>query len=439
MSRLLEVREYDLVTCNKDYMDDNDYKYLKKEAFEELEEMILSFDENLNADALDFFKIAVRRNVGKVIQAKNYVGLIQLRSGYQIQILPKIAKSDVAETKKAFLKMIRCLKDFPSKNFNEASLKDDRMNLYEIFISMFIDEVRHLLRKGIKSTYVPHEDNLNIFKGKLQVSEHIRYNMVHKERFYVRYDEFNVNRPENKLIKSTLLKLSKESNSANNMKDLRQQLSHFEAVEASNNYLKDFSRIIIDRNTKDYELLLQWARVFLQNKSFTTFSGTNRAKAILFPMEKVFESYVAKHLKRALIDLEWEVSSQDRGKYLFDEPQRFALRPDIVISREDECSIILDTKWKNLVDNANSNYGISQADMYQMYAYAKKYKTPEIWLLYPQNDILDEYDNISFISYDDEEIDVSVNVFLVDINNIEISMKKLKNILVGRNSRLKIN
>lgn len=34
-----------------------------------------------------------------------------------------------------------------------------------------------------------------------------------------------------------------------------------------------------------------------------------------------------------------------------------------------ERTVILDTKWKSLVDNERVNYGISQADMYQMYAY----------------------------------------------------------------------
>ena len=103
-------------------------------------------------------------------------------------------------------------------------------------------------------------------------------------------------------------------------------------------------------------------------------------------MEKVFESYVAQQLKKALQDLNWEVSAQDKGYYLFDSPRQFALRPDIVITRDDGSQIILDTKWKSLVDKPRINYGISQADMYQMYAYSKKYGTPEIWLLYPVNE-----------------------------------------------------
>lgn len=44
-------------------------------------------------------------------------------------------------------------------------------------------------------------------------------------------------------------------------------------VDASVNYAKDFSQVVINRNTKDYEMLMQWSKVFLMNKSFTTFSA----------------------------------------------------------------------------------------------------------------------------------------------------------------------
>ena len=44
-----------------------------------------------NADALDFMRISYKRNVGDVVTIKNYVGLIQMNNGYQVQVLPKIS------------------------------------------------------------------------------------------------------------------------------------------------------------------------------------------------------------------------------------------------------------------------------------------------------------------------------------------------------------
>lgn len=315
------------------------------------------------------------------------------------------------------------MKDFPSKEFNDASLKVDHMNLYEIFIDLFIQETKKLVNYGIKSAYLQQDDNLNFYKGKLLTSQHLKMNFVHKERFYVTFDEFHPNRPENRLIKSTLLKLRRLTKSAKNAKKISQLLLAFEHVSPSVNYKWDFSQVKIDRNTKNYEVLIKWARIFLFNNSFTPFSGNDTARALLFPMERVYESYVAQQINKSLGRDGWKISIQDRGHYLFTEPRRqFALRPDIVCKYGDRI-IILDTKWKKLTNNININYGISQNDMYQMYVYSKKYKTSEIWLLYPLNSEMNEQTEIKFDSGDG----TVVRVHFVDVAHIETTLEKLKN------------
>lgn len=426
MDKLLEVREFDTITGNAEFKNDEKYKYLETAAFLDLVDFIHEFSGNEeNADALDFMRIGCKRNVGDVVTIKNYVGLIQMQNGYQIQVLPKISFGDGedqenSQTKRTFLRMLRSMKDFPSKVFNDAALKVDKMNLYEIFINMYLQEVRQLVKHGIKSAYVQQEDNLRYYKGKLQVSKHIRENIAHGERFYVAYDEFHPNRAENKLVKATLLKLQKLTGSAENSKEIRQLLTAFEMVDPSVNYQKDFSKVHIDRNMQDYKMLMQWSKVFLMNKSFTTFSGSDHSRALLFPMESVYESYVAQYMKKILGSAGWDVLTQDKGHYLFMEPRKqFALRPDIVMEREGRV-IIMDTKWKRLIDNERKNYGISQADMYQMYAYSKKYDTSEIWLLYPINDEMKDHEDIRFDSGDG----TVVNVFFVDVANIEDNLRR---------------
>lgn len=437
MANLLEVREFDLITCNEDFKMDKNYHYLSPKRFNELKDFIYGVVNNEeDTSILDFLKVRSQRHVGEIISVNNYVGLIQLKSGYQIQILPKISfdydDCSSVETKRIFIKMLRSMKDFPSKIFNEAHLKIDKMNLYEIFISMYLQEVRNLIKRGLKSSYLKQEYNLKYYKGKLVLGEHIKRNIAHKERFYVAYDEYHVNRVENRLIKSTLLQLLKQSKSNENVKEIRQLLTFFEMIQPSTNYEKDFSKVVIDRKTKDYEMLMGWSKVFLLNRSFTTFSGSTTNKALLFPMEKVFESYVAKQFKQLFSDLNWKVSSQHKGYYLFDNPQQFALRPDIVIDCKNGRRIIMDTKWKRLVANIRSNYGISQSDMYQMYAYAKKYQTSEIWLLYPLNDEIRDHEPIIFESNDD----VKIQIYFIDLANIEKSMYELKQKLMN-NSNIK--
>ena len=423
MRDILEVSEFDTITCNSEYK--NEYAYLPEDAFNTLESFICEYTSSDDgAEALDFLKIGYKKNIGRTISVNNYVGLIQVNNGCQVQILPKIdlfvEDSEKVETKKIFLKMLRSMKDFPAKVFNTANLKMSKMNLYEIFINMYIQEVRELLKLGLKSSYVQQNENINFYKGKLDISNHIKTNIAHKERFYMIYDEYSMDRPENRIIKSTLQKLERITQSAENQKEIRQQLAGFENVKPSINYEKDFSKIVLDRTTENYKNLIEWSKVFLFNKSFTTFSGGTSARALLFPMEKVYESYVAKYMKKVFGAEGWDVSAQDRGYYLFDSPRKFALRPDLVI-RKDDRVIVLDTKWKRLYADPSINYGISQSDMYQMYAYAKKYNTSEIILLYPQTKDFIDSNNISFISEDG----VNVSLYFVDVANIEDNLSSL--------------
>ncbi len=431
----IEVKEYDSIICKKEYAGVGNFKCIEKKDFDALVTFIQEYvgDKN-NSDALEFMRVGINPKIHDyAVSINNYVGLIQLKDGFQIQILPKIDFIEEEDhkneaTKKLFLKMLRSMKDFPCKVFNDASLKVDRMNLYEIFTNMYIQETRQLVKRGLRSAYAEQEDNLNCFKGKLLINQHIKANLAHKERFYVVYDEYNLNRTENRLIKSTLEKLQKLTSSAENAKEIRQILVSFELVEPSINYEMDFAKVIIDRSTKDYTNLMKWSRVFLMNNSFTTFSGSTTSRALLFPMESVYESYVAREMKKVFIQFGWDVSSQDKGHYLFVEPKRqFAIHPDIVL-RRGERTVVLDTKWKKLIPSERANYGISQVDMYQMYAYSKKYKRegtdtcPDVWLLYPINREMRGHTPIEFNSGDNTR----VRVHFVDLEKIDQSLLELK-------------
>lgn len=134
----------------------------------------------------------VLRAGNKSIKVLNYVGVIQTKSGFTLEILPKIYSNDNFDNiRKIFMKMLlksRYIADYKTTGF--ANLKSFNNRLIEIFISMFIDEVFYILKKGLKSNYVNIENNYNFMKGSLLTSIHIKKNIVNKHKFYVCYDEY---------------------------------------------------------------------------------------------------------------------------------------------------------------------------------------------------------------------------------------------------------
>ena len=396
------------------------YQALPEKTFDALESLILANIATTETEAVELLSLSCRRNIGKIITARNYVGLVTMNDGTVIEILPKIAGVDITEdeTKQIFLDMLKTLNDVTFKDFNVSNLKTERLNLLEIFIKMFLEEITVLTKQGLKSAYTPVESNEKFYKGKLMASQNIKYNLVSKERFFVSYDDFNVNRPENRLIKSTLRFLIKATSDGCNRQYAVRLLTFFDGVDFSTNYDSDLSKCFIDRGMNHYDKALSWCRVFLRGNSFTAYAGSDVALALLFPMEKIFECFVASKFRKH-IGSNINFSTQDTRYSLFDSPTRaFALRPDIVLEFDGH-TVVLDTKWKLLSDNSRT-HGISQSDMYQMYAYSKKYEADSIVLLYPYTDAVGKT-KISYASDDNVNVDVS----FVDLRNADDSISEL--------------
>ncbi|ECQ7705695.1 restriction endonuclease, partial [Campylobacter lari] len=398
-----------------------------KENFKEKAEIFYEELENFvkNNESLLGFK---NKNT---LKAKNYVGIIQTKSGV-LEILPKCTDLEKYKEKKdnflniskkkldnayiindknefanfsyfqdckilknikikkwyslkeinfnpktLLINMLKTLKNSPFKNSNISSLQVSKMPLFEAFITMFLDEFDSVYKKGLMRSYVSSEENRAFLKGKLLFNEHIKSNLIHKERFFTSSDEFVLDIAPNRLIKSTLNFL-KSKTSLNKFKIIK-AMQMLDEVEFSKNYEKDFS-FKISRHFDYYENILSWCKVFLQNQSFAPYKGKNEAFALLFPMEKLFENYVAYMFK--LANPSENIKTQSSRKYLIskNDEKCFMLKPDLYI----ENKMILDTKWKIPDDSEDEKkHGISQSDLYQMFAYANKYEIKEIYLIYP--------------------------------------------------------
>lgn len=362
------------------YNDNTKDNFIKKETFDSLEKFVLE-----NEKTAQYLKITTKKGFGKVLQAQNYVGVIQTKDGTTIEILPKIKNATTEKSKDILIKMLKTLKNSPFKNLSVANLKSSKIPLFEIFISMFLEELTVLVRNGIKSDYISKEENLKFLKGKLKISEQIKYNTIHKERFFVQYEEFISNRVENRLIKTTLQFLYNKSKLNKNQQRIREFLFVFDEIEISHNIKTDFSKIKLNRQMKDYEQVLLWCKTFLFENSFSPYKGNDIAFALLFDMNLLFESFVYSYLKKS--SNFQDIKSQDRTHHLAYENGigRFRLKPDIVINGG---KIIADTKWKILSEDKAYN-GVLQDDMYQLYAYGTKYDNCEkIYLIYPFDELI---------------------------------------------------
>src|SRR4030095_2837536 len=118
-------------------------------------------------------------------------------------------------------------------------------------------------------------------------------------------------------------------------------------------------------------------------------AGDYQGISLLFPMEKLFERFVARWLRTSL-SASLEMRTPARSESLCEHKQKpiFKLEPDIYIADGNQCWI-LDTKWKLLDASKRADkYGLSQADFYQLFTYGQKYLggAGRMALIYPRTE-----------------------------------------------------
>ncbi len=343
-------------------------------------ELLKQFSFRANADQLLTFSI--QKGV-EAIRLKNYVGLLQLPNGTHIEILPKItSQAQLSEMRLALLRMLRVVPDLPFHRISQARLQQVYLPLWEIFISAFILEVEQLTRQGIQKSYEKIEEQSRFLKGKWQYH---RQNYAHPELLPIEHDQFIADILPNRLLKTCIEFLAKRSHYLPNQAKLRKLRFIWDEISASSSLAEDFQKVQnLARSFDRYTLALKWAKILLMSQSWSTY-GKDTNESLLFPTEQLFERYVAQGFKRYCQG--YEVVYQETAYYLVhrhDGKPQFKLRPDLVLRLQEQV-IVIDIKWKRIAPDA-PNYGIDQADLYQLYAYGQKYRATELYLVYPAHE-----------------------------------------------------
>jgi 5-methylcytosine-specific restriction enzyme subunit McrC len=333
----------------------------------------------------------------------DYVGVIALKDGTQIEVIPRIDQGDgrdwnINDAKWKILNMLDTMTDVPLKEINKRYYARENLNLFEICVRMFVEEVQGILFSCLKQAYVPYRDNEMFVKGKTIYSVHARKNFAHKERFYVEYDVFSVNRPENRLIHSTLLLLQKLSANARNLKKIGAVIPAFDEVPPSDRYELDFSLCKLDRSMGKYYSAISWAKLFLLNKGATFFAGGKVKYAFLFPVNKLFSGYIASKLRPMLNHFLYDIVTPENVTNTLNNVKRAGDVSDTVHVRD-------------LQSGATYNLRFMFDDIDNFYEDVP----PDETVIFPVTEIINVNPN-----------KVKENYFLIDMNNIDAAVAELQ-------------
>jgi len=390
----------------------------------------------------DVIQVQSLPNKPVTIKTNNYVGVI--RAGNKIiQIIPKIAQyaksNDDSYKRQAIsnlLYMLSYTHKLDVKEADLASLNKVNDNFFEVLIFLFAKNLLALIQNNINKEYVSREDNLPFIKGKLQFSNHIKLNSITRTNFYLRYDEFCEDNILNRIFKYTTHLLIKTTKNFSNLKLLQELQFIFNDISLQRVNADDFKKINLTRLNKVYEPVLNLAKIFISQSSLEMSADNISTFSFVFDMNLLFEEYIGTMIRRSCSNRFSSITLQKPCRNLVESKivngkdlgPVFRMKPDIALGQNyKQPEVIVDTKYKVLKDEEKKE-GVSQADLYQMNAYSKKYKCANIVLLYPK--LTDQADkNIQF------KIDKNTNVHIrtVDLcrdlkikrEELELELKKI--------------
>jgi 5-methylcytosine-specific restriction enzyme subunit McrC len=319
----------------------------------------------------------------------NFVGVLETPCGTRLEILPKHFESGdcVSESRRLLRRMIQSALDLPSREVGNADLELFDAPLSEWIMHRFLQALDHLIKRGVRFDYQRIEEEQRFLRGQMDIVKQMRQPPGRAHIFNIRHDVFLPDRPENRLLKSALEQVCTATKEPENWRLANELRSLFVEVQVSTNLMQDLRQWTNNRLMTHYRSVKPWCELILKKQMPLAVAGEWQGVSLLFPMEKLFERYVAATLRRAL-PYDAKLITQAASEYLCTQNggQIFRLEPDLLIQRGQE-RWVLDTKWKRLdASDRDNKYGLSQGDFYQLFAYGKKYLKGqgELVLIYPR-------------------------------------------------------
>lgn len=330
------------------------------------------------------------------LRARGVVGVIAA-ADCSLEILPKIdvpAPDGTPEARgqirQRLVHMLAVALDLKIETGAMTALDWQRETLLEILVRLFCDKLTEAVRRGMPRRYIAHEDDLPALRGALDLPRQFTRHAANPARLACRFDELSPDIVLNRIIKAVIAHLSRMSRSPSNLQKLRELDFVYAEIASVPRQALRWGDVVIDRTNRAWQDLLAMAKLFLLDRYQTTSAGAGQGTALLFEMNTLFEEYVGRLMIRALAGTEFSVSLQGGREYCLtsteDGRRLFQTKPDILIRQGNRIVHVIDTKWKTMSPRIEDlKQGVSQADIYQMMAYAQLYQAPKLTLLYPHH------------------------------------------------------
>jgi 5-methylcytosine-specific restriction enzyme subunit McrC len=253
---------------------------------------------------------------------------------------------------------------------------EDCTDLLDLLAKVLINSTRILLKRGIDRNYVDVTNEFTGVKGKLELSQTVKSQLLLKQKTICSFDEFSSNILSNQILVTTLFRLIKTRNLDQTLKgEIKNLLWQFGEVEQVILNQRVFGDIRIHRNNKFYDFILNVCRLIFENSliseqtgdfTFTDFVRDERKMSSLFEsFLRNFYTIEQTKYKVKRENIYWQFSAQNQQHLDF-----LPLMQTDITLENNKSKIIIDAKfYKETFKSNRGKVKINSGNLFQLFSY----------------------------------------------------------------------
>ncbi len=246
--------------------------------------------------------------------------------------------------------------------------------MYSMFAAILSKGIGLQLKQGLYREYISRQEKLPGMRGKINMPETIRDQLMHKRVLTCDFDELSENNLLNQILKSTVMILLRSTRvKAKYRDDLKKEMLYFSNVDIIEVASIHWSSIRFQRNNQTYRMLISICQLLIEGMLITTESGSYHLASFIDEqrMCRLYEKFILEYYTTHFPTLNPQAA---RIPWDLDDGVSTMLpimQSDIHLNK-DNTVLIIDAKYYAHTTQVQfDKHSIHSGNLYQIFTYVK--------------------------------------------------------------------
>ena len=246
-------------------------------------------------------------------------------------------------------------------------------NTAELMAAILEKGIAIQLKRGLGKEYILQTEALSSLRGKIDIAESIKTQLMMRKQLICIYDEFSVNSTMNRIIKSTVELLLCSNISKQRKKSLRKLMVYFGEVDFIDLHTVNWD-VQYNRYNQTYRMLISICYLVAKGLLQTQSDGRRKLMDFLDEQrmcrlyEKFILEYYRKEFKNQIVanesQIPWQLDNEENAMLP-------VMQSDIMLQRGDRVLIIDAKYYEHSTQVQFDKHTLHSGNLYQIFTYVK--------------------------------------------------------------------